>query len=536
MLNIPPISLGRRIDPRPTVLATTRSSLSHLWLASIALSMLILPRPSAVSLGQERTGTSTEPYRFVQQDYWRVSYVVRPAMEDRAVDITAVLMGDVANGVVWRHADPLSRTSLQPRPQAEDGFGQQLRVASHPQGWTISGGSGAGMRVSYRVTAPGPEPVGVAGVGIGAESIYAPAYELFIAPDPNLTVGSGTGSTSGRETGMRMEIVFDIPISWRIVVPWEGYGRSYRPADVQDLWSSLVAVGDFRRHSVRAAGIDLVIGIQGREPSRDASVIEAMRRILTSGQQIFGTLPATSLTIILPRTAPDGAPSVQLGRSLAMDWRVRGGQPWEIEDLHGVARQLLHLWQGDGPGEPAWYREGATDYVAWLVLLRQNLVQRDVFTQQILQAERNYLAHPMAGEWSFVQEEARSAAYRVTPPAAEEAGAPDEPVAVPDVSSPGSLARTRGIVVALTLDATIARLTGGEHRLTDLMRTVYRWNRQGEPGTPPGVATLMAASAAITGGDYLDSFFQRLVYGTAPPPTAEALADILDRERGGGGY
>jgi predicted metalloprotease with PDZ domain len=491
---------------------------------------------SVMAYGQVGPGDFAETYRFTQQDYWRVSYVVRPAMENGAVDITAVLMGDVANGVVWRHADPLLRTAIQARPEAEDGFGQQLRVASHPQGWTISGGSGGGMRVSYRVTAPGPEPIGVEGVGIGAESIYAPGYELFLAPDPSLTVGSGTGSTPGRGASMRMEIVFDIPISWRIVVPWEGYGRKFRPTDTNDLWSSLVAVGDFRRHSVRAAGVDLVIGIQGREPSRDASVIEAMRRIVTSGQQIFGTLPATSLTIVLPRAAPDGSPAVQLGHSLAMDWSVRGGQAWEVGDLHRVARQLLHLWQAQGPGGPAWYCEGATDYVAWLVLLRQNLVQRDVFRQQILIAERNYLAHPMAEEWSFAQEEARSAVHGMTPIVSEESEIPDEPGTFPDVSSPGSLARTRGVIVALTLDATIARLTGGERRLTDLMRTVYRWNQRGETRVPGGVATLMAASAAITGGDYLDTLFQQLVFGSSAPPTAEALADILDRERAGGRF
>lgn len=452
-------------------------------------------------------------------------------MEDGAVEVTAVLMGEVGGGIVWRHADPRRRTAVQSRPEAEDGFGQQLRVASHPQGWTIMGGSGGGMRLSYRVTAPGPLPIGAAGVGINAESVYAPGYELFLAPDPGLSVGSAAGTSGGRSLDVRMEIVFDVPISWRIVVPWEGFGRNYRPAGIEDLWSSIVAAGDFRRHSVRAAGIDLTIGIQGREPGGDASVIEAMRRVLGAGQQIFGTLPATSLTVVLPRLAPGGVPAARLGSSLALGLGERGVQPWEVDDLHRMARQLLRLWQGEVIGGPAWYYEGATDYLAWLVLLRQNLIGRDVFRQQILVAERNYLAHPHAEDWSFAQEEARSVRRAYAPAGSVGTGEGAGSDALPDTGSPDSLARTRGMVVALTLDATIARLTAGENRLSDLMRTVYTWNRRGGERRLGNAADLMAACAEITGGDYLDSFFERLVFGTTRPPTAEALADILDRER-----
>ena len=500
-----------------------RRSVVLLGAASALIAHLALPTGSV--------GAEDDPGS-QQSDFWRVSYILRPSLEDGALDITAVLMGDVGGGVVWRHADQGMRRAVQSRPEAEDGFGQPLRVASHPQGWTITGGSGGGMRLSYRVTAPGPDPVGAAGVGIGSESIYAPGYELFLTPDPTLTVGSGSSSSgSGHALSVRTEIVFDIPISWRIVVPWEGFGRNYRPENAATLWNSIVAIGDFRRHSVRAAGIDLVVGIQGRDPSRDASVIEAMRRVLTSGQQVFGMLPATSLTVILPRVAPDGEPSLRLGRSLSMGWSSRGALPSDVSEVHRLATELLQMWQSRIQG-PGWYREGTTDYLAWLVLLRQNLIQRDVFRRQILRAEQGYLAHPYAADWSFAQEEARSVAARHTTPGSAESGETPGSEEAPDIHSTASLARSRGVVVSVVLDATLARLTNGRRRLTDLMRIVYRWSGQ-EAGMGGGVADLMAACAAITDGDYLDTFFQALVYGTDRPPTVEALSDILERERGG---
>jgi predicted metalloprotease with PDZ domain len=133
-------------------------------------------------------------------------------------------------------------------------------------------------------------------------------------------------------------------------------------------------------------------------------------------------------------------------------------------------------------------------------------------------SEQKYLDHPHAGDWTFSQEEARNAELKK-----EGMGTHD----------PGSLARTRGVVVSLTLDATIARLTGGERRLTDLMGMIYRWSspEHGRIAVTRN-ANLMAVCSAVTGGEYLDEFFQSLVFSTDPPPTAAALADILNREGG----
>ena len=453
------------------------------------------------------------------QDVWRVTYVVRPSLGTGSVGITAVLMGDVAGGAVWKHADIRSRKSTQSRPEAQDGFGQVLRVAAHPQGWIISGGSGGGMRLSYEVTAPGPDPEGAGGVGIGAEAVYAPGKELFIIPDPDLTVTSEEpGEGTPRPRDVITEVIFDVPISWRIVVPWEGYGRSYRPEDPEDLWSAVLAVGDFRRHSVRIAGMNLTVGIQGRQPSLDSTFIEVVRRVLLAGQLIFGAPPADRLTVLLPTVKVGGDPTLRLGSSLSLAWHAGVQFPEDTDALHQLSRELLHMWQDVVYTTPHWFSEGGTDYLAWLVLLRENLVEREIFRQELMVAEQKYRDHPQADEWTFAQEEARSADL-------EETG----------MSSlhPGSLARTRGVVVSLTLDATIARLTGGQRRITDLMGMIYRWS------SPPGGGTavtrnadLMAVCAAVTGGEYLDDFFQSLVFSTEPPPTAAALADILSREGG----
>ena len=455
----------------------------------------------------------------LQQDAWRVTYVVRPSLENGSVGITAVLMGDVAGGVVWRHADIRTRRSTQSRPEAQDGFGQALRVAAHPQGWMISGGSGGGMRLSYDVTAPGPEPEGAGGVGIGSEAVYAPGKELFLIPDPTLTGSSPVpGEGPVRPRDVITEVIFDVPISWRIVVPWEGFGRSYRPEDPAELWAAVLAVGDFRRHNVRVAGMNVTVGIQGRQPALDATFIEVVRRILLSGQQIFGAPPAGRLTILLPKVAVGGDPSLRLGASLSLAWHSGVEFPEDTDALHQLSREILHMWQNDTYSAPHWFSEGGTDYLAWLVLLRENLIDREAFRQQLLVAEQRYIDHPRAKEWTFSQEEARSADLA-------EAGTSSR--------DPGSLARTRGVVVSLTLDATIARLTGGQRRITDLMGMIHRWSSPDLWGTAvTRNADLMAVCAAVTGGDYLDDFFQSLVFSNDPPPTAAALADIMGREGG----
>ena len=216
---------------------------------------------------------------------------------------------------------------------------------------------------------------------------------------------------------------------------------------------------------------------------------------------------------------------------MAITWNWRGPLPGEVEDLHRMATELLRVWHGPGLDGPMWYVQGATDYLAWLVLLRQNLIQRDVFRQQILMAERAYLTHPHALDWTFAQEEARTLDRSPGIPATNSTAQITRPE-IPAADQPGSLARTKGVLVALSLDATIARLTAGRQRLTDLMRMVHEWHsRTGLERLSLDDADLMAVCAAVTGGDYLDAFFQALVVGSQRPPTAQALADIVERER-----
>lgn len=479
------------------------------------------------------TGSSSLPEDSVQEP-WHVSYVMRPSLEEGLVRITAVLVGEVGSGVVWRHADARMRRASQSRPEAQDGFGQSLRVAVHPQGWTITGGSGRGIQLTYEVTAPGPEPVGAGGVGIGSEAIYAPGYELFLIPDPALAaMPLTTGSEPARMVDVRADVIFDIPISWRIIVPWEGYGRRYNMNNITELWNGIVAAGDYRRQVIRAAGIDITVGIQGRRPSLDSTFGEIVRRVLLFGQQTFEVSPGDRMTVLLPRVVSGGETVIRMGHSVSFGWDSTLDIHGDVESLHQLSRELLLLWQDKPPEAPDWYAAGATDYLAWLLLLRENLIRRETFRQELLLTEQRYLAHPMAQEWSFAQEEARNAATEmgVVGSGRETGTSADIPRGPGD---PSSLARSRGALVALTLDATIARLTGGRRRITDVMGLYYRWKSSAAGKvTVSRDSDLMAACAAVTGGDYLDDFFEVLVFSAGPPPTAESLADIMSRESGG---
>jgi hypothetical protein len=517
----PALPVAKRLfTAAPRLLVAALLPLVAPLLFLVAPLLFLLPAPARAQTGQYPP-MGREPALLTET--WRVSYVVRPLLDEHAVEVVAVLFGEVGGGVVWRHADPRLRRGEQSRPEAMDGFGQPLRVDAHPRGWTVTGGSGGGMRLSWRVTVPGTAPVGAAGLGISAEALYGPGYELFLIPDPALTAGGGIAAAGGP---IQTEVIFDIPISWRILVPWEGFGRNYRPSDPSRLWSTILAAGDFRRQNFQTAGMEVVVGIQGRRPEEDLLIVQVVRRVLTAGQQIFGALPAGSLTVLIPSVAAGGAASLRLGESLALGWGEHLNVMENVTALHTLARELLRLWLGPDGSAPAWFAEGGTDYLAWLALLRQELIQRDQFRQQILRSEQVYLAHPHASDWTFVQEEARLRASVQDPDAVPPGTLPGAAV-----DWTGSLARERGVVVALALDATIARLSRGQRRFTDLARAVWR-RRNLQTGTVGAIqdADLMAACATVTGGDYLDGFFQALIFAVGRPPTAEALADIMNRE------
>ncbi|MFC1627730.1 hypothetical protein ACFL3H_01290 [Gemmatimonadota bacterium] len=491
---------------------------------SLSLSLLLLI-PAAAS-GSEVSDAS-------RQNAWRVSYVIRPLLEEGVVEVTAVLMGDVEGSVVWRHADFSERRASQSRPEAVDGFGQTLRVATHPRGWTITGGTGGGMRLSYQVIATGSDPIGADGVGIGSESLYAPGYELFLYPDPVLTA-MPAGVEGGVESPLdiQIDVIFDIPISWRIIVPWQGYGRSYDPGDRNGLWNAVVAAGDFRRFTVRAAGIEVIVGVQGRRPSIDASITEIVRRILLFGQQTFEVATGSRITIVLPRITRGGKDVIRLGSSVAFGWDSTVNIPADPVAVHQLGRELLLLWQGTTSFAPDWYTEGATDYLAWLMLLRENLIQRQTFRQQLLLTEQRYRSHPKSGEWSFAEEEARYTARRLIRRNAESgidtlAGLPS------GTSDLESLARSKGALVTLVIDAAIAYETGGQRRITDVMGHYYRWKASSGAETAMRESDLMAVCAAVTESTFLDEYFSRLVYSRDHPGTAAALNDIMGWEGGG---
>jgi len=464
-----------------------------------------------------------------RQDAWRVSYVIRPLLEEGAVEVTAVLMGDVEGSIVWRHADFSDRRASQSRPEAVDGFGQTLRVATHPRGWTITGGTGGGMRLSYQVIATGPDPIGADGVGIGSESLYAPGYELFLYPDPILTAGP-VGVES--PVDIQIDVIFDIPISWRIIVPWQGYGRSFDPGNRDGLWNAIVAAGDFRRFTVRAAGIDVVVGVQGRRPTLDSSITEIVKRILLFGQQTFEVATSSRMTIVLPQITQGGKEVMRLGSSVSFGWDSTVSIPADPDAVHQLARELLLLWQGTPSFAPDWYTEGATDYLAWLMLLRENLIQRQTFRQQLLLTEQRYLSHPRSGEWSFAQEEARYTARQLIRRSAD-AGS-DTLASLPSSTSDReSLARSKGTLVTLVLDAAIAHETGGQRRITDVMSYYYRWKTSSGAETAMRESDLMAICTAVTESTFLDEYFSRLVFSRDQPGTAAALSDILGWEGGG---
>ncbi|MFC1499404.1 hypothetical protein ACFL6T_00095 [Candidatus Zixiibacteriota bacterium] len=505
-------------------IALTDSMRRHYCCISLTL-MLLLLIPAAAS-----ASVVTKDSR---QETWRVSYVIRPLLEEGVVEVTAVLMGDVEGSIVWRHADFSERRASQSRPEAVDGFGQTLRVTTHPRGWTITGGTGGGMRLTWQVLAAGPDPIGADGVGIGSEALYAPGYELFLYPDPILSDAPVEVEGSVQSPpDIQIDVIFDIPISWRIIVPWRGYGRSYNPEDRNRLWNAVVAAGDFRRFTVRAAGIDVIIGVQGRRPSLDSSLTEIVERILLFGQQTFEVATGSRMTIVLPRITRGGKDVIRLGSSVSFGWDSTVNIPADPTAVHQLARELLLLWQGTPLFAPDWYTEGATDYLAWLMLLRENLIQRQTFRQQLLLTEQRYRSHPKAGEWSFAEEEARYTARQLT---RRNAGAGSDSLAdlPPSTSDRESLARSKGALAALVLDATIANLTDGQQRITDVMGLYYRWKASSGSGTAMRDSDLMAVCATIANGNFLDNFFSLQISSTDPPPTATALNYILGWEGGG---
>ncbi len=307
----------------------------------------------------------------------------------------------------------------------------------------------------------------------------------------------------------------DTRVSLSITAP-EHYERVFsnigqqQQTNLGELRYLFLAWGDYHYRDFPLDGRTVRLIVEaGDWKTSPATLINLASRILVSQANSMGIIPFNedlliSLTMgsssVMGGTAVPGA--VSLYFDPATELTDHGSLPAYL-----IAHEFFHLWNGIHLrlfGHMNWFKEGFTDYYAYLTLLREGIVSPDDYLRWFNRAVSAYRQNPFAlntpvedqGELFWSSDQFRDLVYR------------------------------KGALIAFLMDRQIRTLTEHRSTLDDLMSVLMTDEKILEEGLTH--ANLLVALEELTGSAW-DNFLEDYVNGTEPLPVEEfeSAEDLL---------
>ncbi len=309
------------------------------------------------------------------------------------------------------------------------------------------------------------------------------------------------------------------------------FGR-YRAESWDALIDHPVEIGDFALAGFTAGGVPHDIVVYGRQRADLERLAADLQRICETHIATFGELPPMERYVFLVMALGEGYGGLEHRASCSLMCRredlPRAGDTGVSEGyrtfLGLCSHEYFHTWnvkrikpaafmpyalEAESYTRQLWAFEGITSYYDDLGLVRSGLVPLESYLELLGQTATRV----WRGNGRFKQSVADSSFDAWTKFYRQDENAPNAIVSY----------YTKGAMVALALDLTLRRASGGAHSLDELMRLL--WERYGKPGIGVPEGAIEAAAAELA-GEALDPFFDRYVYGTEDPPLAELLDDV----------
>ncbi len=299
--------------------------------------------------------------------------------------------------------------------------------------------------------------------------------------------------------------------------PW-GFGR-YRAQDYEGLIDHPVEMGVFDLVELRVEAIPHWIAVSGQHRGDLPRLARDLGRICTAQAALFGELPLSQYLFLI-RVVGEGYGGLEHRDSTSLLCRRDElPQPGQVAVSEGYRRLLglcsheyFHLWHVKRI-RPAvfldadlsrelhtrllWVFEGITAYYDDLFLVRSGVIEERSYLELLAQSITRVLRTPgrllqSLAESSF---DAWTKFYQ------------------PNENAPNAVVSyyAKGALVALALDLTLRRGTGGRCSLDDLMRAL--WTRYGKTGRGLPEDGFEALVQELSGLDLRD-FFAQAVEGT----------------------
>lgn len=203
-----------------------------------------------------------------------------------------------------------------------------------------------------------------------------------------------------------------MPGNWRVATIDERAGGGYHLADIIE---SVFIVGPLRTKRLNVGPRSLTTAIHGRWPVSDDRVFDAVNRIAGNLHRIAGDGWAPGAHLLGAGRVPARVPGLSTGGQVIGKSGivyVGGSGPAEIEFrqwMFTTAHELMHWYIPIGfplrEEPPRWFAEGFTDYMALKSLLVGDLIEPQVFLDEIAERLNRYRSSPIHGTRSIVAAE-----------------------------------------------------------------------------------------------------------------------------------
>ena len=312
-----------------------------------------------------------------------------------------------------------------------------------------------------------------------------------------------------------------------------GFGL-YGADDYEDLIDHPVEMGTFSLIPFSVRDVPHQMAITGRHRTDEARLARDLVRICETHAKMFGELPVDRY-LFLTMAVGDGYGGLEHRFSTSLlcsrDELPRPGADAPTKGyrrfLGLCSHEYFHLWNvkrirpqvfmDSGLNQEVhtrllWAFEGITSYYDELALVRSGCIDEKGYLELLAETVTRVMRNP----GRLVQSVAESSFDAWTKFYKQGENAPNAIVSY----------YAKGTLIALTLDLTIRRDTGGRRSLDDVMRAL--WERHGRPGIGVGERGVEALAAEVTGLD-LGAFFEEALDAT----DVLDLAGLLETVGGG---
>lgn len=298
---------------------------------------------------------------------------------------------------------------------------------------------------------------------------------------------------------------YRLPDGWDLIHPFQTDTVQAEYPDLESLYYSVVALGDYRIVRREVAGLDLTLAIQGSYAFGDRDLMETLARICRHQVEFFGSAPRSDYLIVVD-PHPEGDDPQQLhyfGLHFAASMTVLLDERTDRRRLHAepasiFAHEFFHNWNGELISQDDygmnWFVEGVTTYYSYRTRLALRMVDNGRFADEVRRRyETHYRDNPLRHELSLAatgQQVLQSAELT-------------------------QLLYTGGLLLAITLDREIQATTNHDRDLDDLMqRLARRAEREGHLVLDRDV--LEYELERLTDADF-GPWLSRHVWGTEAP-------------------